>query len=69
MICFGESSLRHAVTEYIEHHYRQVRSHQGKENRQLFPSKHPDDPVPRDWPLVCQERLDGILRFYHQAAA
>jgi hypothetical protein len=69
MIFFGEASLRHAVTEYIEHHYRHERPHRGKENRLLIPSKRPDDPAPREGPVVCQERLGGTLSFYQQAAA
>jgi putative transposase len=38
MIFFGEASFQHAVTEYIEH-YHQERTHQGKDNRLLFPQQ------------------------------
>jgi hypothetical protein len=68
-IFFGEGSLRHAITEYVEHHYRHERPHQRKENRLLFPSKPPDDPAPRDGRVLCRERLGGMLRFYYRAAA
>jgi transposase InsO family protein len=67
MIFFGEASLRHAVTEYIAHHQHE-RPHQGKDNRLLFPL-HPSDPQPRDGPIVCRERLGGLLRFYHRKEA
>jgi transposase len=67
MIFFGEASLRYAVTEYIAHHQHE-RPHQGKENRILFPL-HPSDPQPRDGPIVCRERLGGLLRFYHRKEA
>jgi hypothetical protein len=69
MIFFGEASLNHAVKEYVEHHYRHERPHQRKDNLLLFPMKHPDHPTPRDGPVLCRERLGGILRFYHRAAA
>ncbi len=30
MIFFGKASLRHAVTEYVEHHYRHERQTRGR---------------------------------------
>ena len=68
MIFFGEASLQHAVTEYVEHHYLHERPHQGKDNRLLFPT-HPSDPRPRDGPVCRQERLGGLLKFYRREAA
>jgi transposase InsO family protein len=68
MIFFGEASLRHAVTEYVEHHYLHERPHQGKNNLLLFP-QHASDPLPRDGPVQCRERLGGLLKFYHRKAA
>jgi transposase InsO family protein len=67
MIFFGEASLHHAVTEYIEH-YHHERTHQGKENRLLFPL-HPADPSPHDRPVHCRKRLGGLLKFYCRQAA
>jgi len=63
----GEDSLRYAVTEYIEHHHHE-RTHQGKDNRLLFPLQ-PSDPKPRDGPVQCRELLGGLLKFYYKAAA
>src|SRR5213593_2654074 len=37
LILFGEASLRHALTQYVEH-YHHERNHQGKENVLLFPA-------------------------------
>jgi transposase InsO family protein len=68
MIFFGEASLRHAVTEYVEHHYLHERPHQGKNNLLLFP-QHTSDSLPRDGPVLCRERLGGLLKFYHREAA
>jgi hypothetical protein len=67
MIFLGEDSLRYAVTEYIEHHHHE-RTHQGKDNRLLFPLQ-PSDPKPRDGPVQCRERLGGLLKFYYKEAA
>src|SRR5438876_550142 len=38
LILFGESSLRRALQQYLEH-YHGERNHQGKDNRILFPSR------------------------------
>ncbi len=67
MIFFGEASLRHAVTEYIEH-YHAERPHQGIGNIIPFPTKRPDH-QPRDRPVVCRERLGGLLKSYHRKEA
>jgi transposase InsO family protein len=67
MIFFGETSFQRAVTEYIDH-YHLERPHQGKDNLLLFP--RPDsDAKPRDGPVVCKERLGGLLKYYHRMAA
>jgi putative transposase len=75
MIFFGEVSPHHAVGEYVEH-YHHERTHQGKDNRLLFPL-HPSDPSPRDGPpavsrvepVCCRKRLGGMLKFYCRQAA
>jgi hypothetical protein len=66
MIFFGEASLRHAVSEYVAH-YHEERTHQGRDNRLLFP-RQPSDPMPRDGPIKCRERLGGLLKFYYREA-
>ena len=37
LILFGEASLRHALTHYVEH-FHHARNHQGKGNVLLFPA-------------------------------
>ena len=65
VILFGERSLRRALGEYVAH-YHAERNHQGKSNVLLFPS---DSEHRREQPVQCRERLGGLLRFYHRAAA
>src|SRR5215471_8454390 len=40
LILFGETSLRRAVSEYLQH-YHHERNHQGKDNLLLFPAFAP----------------------------
>jgi putative transposase len=65
LILFGENSLRRAMREYIAH-YHVERNHQGKSNILLFPQT---TGMPRDERVECRERLGGLLRYYHRAAA
>ena len=65
VILFGESSLRQALSEYLEH-YHTERNHQGKGNVLLFPR---DADIRREQRVQCRERLGGLLRYYHQEAA
>jgi transposase InsO family protein len=66
MILFGEASLRHALTQYVEHFHHE-RNHQGKGNLLLFPPVSPD--AERAGPIQCRERLGGLLKYYaHEAA-
>src|SRR4029434_11165048 len=37
LILFGEASLQHALTQYVEHFHHE-RNHQGKGNMLLFPA-------------------------------
>jgi transposase InsO family protein len=66
LILFGEASLRHALTQYMEHFYHE-RNHQGKGHVLLF------SPVSQDkahaGPLRCRERLGGLLKYYERDAA
>ena len=66
MILFGEASLRHVLTHYIEH-YHHERNHQGKGNVRLFPVVSPG--TTRQGPVQCRERLGGLLKYYTCEAA
>ena len=65
MIILGERRLRYVIDEYVEH-YHGERPHQGIGNVLIQPTEVPpemDDPVAR------RDRLGGLLRSYHRAAA
>jgi putative transposase len=66
VILFGERSLRQALSEYVEH-YHAERNHQGKGNILLFPRD--TDTLHDQQPVLCRERLGGLLRHYHREAA
>jgi transposase InsO family protein len=66
MILFGEASLRHALTQYVEHFHHE-RNHQGKGNMLLFPTLSHD--TKRTGPMQCRERLGGLLKYYDYDAA
>jgi putative transposase len=66
LILFGEASLRHALTQYVEHFHHE-RPHQGQGNVLLFPSSSPSGR--RTGPIQCRARLGGLLKYYiHKAA-
>jgi len=67
LILFGEGSLRRALREYLLHFHHE-RNHQGKGNVLLFPASRARTLDPNA-PVHCRERLGGLLRYYHQAAA
>jgi hypothetical protein len=67
LILFGESSLRRAVANFCQH-YHAERNHQGKDNQLLFPRPAPAD-SPGRGTVRCQERLGGLLKYYHREAA
>ena len=66
VIVFGEASLRHALTPYVEH-FRHGRNHQGQGNVPLFPAVSQDRE--REDPIQCRERLGGLLKYYERKAA
>jgi putative transposase len=66
LILFGETSLRHALTQYVAHFHHE-RNHQGKGNVLLFPMVNQD--AERAGPLQCRERLGGLLKYYTCEAA
>jgi putative transposase len=66
MILFGERSLWHVLSEYVDH-YHQERNHQGKGNVLLFPSSSPA--AGDGGPIQCRQRLGGLLTYYEREAA
>ena len=64
LILFGEPALRTALRAYVEHFHGE-RNHLGKDNLLLFPQEEGR----RTGPVRCRERLGGLLKFYHRAAA
>ena len=67
LILFGESSLRHVLSNYTQHFHTE-RNHQGKGNVILFPT--PPDRMGETAGRICtRERLGGLLKFYHREAA
>ncbi|HMF99568.1 MAG TPA: hypothetical protein VKE96_34950, partial [Vicinamibacterales bacterium] len=61
----GEASLRRAVREFADH-YHHERNHQGLSNQLLVPlAEQPN----HDSHITCRERLGGLLKYYHRAAA
>lgn len=65
MIFFSESSLRHAIREYLVH-YHGERNHQGLANRILVPG---DEVGRASGEIQSRERLGGLLRHYYRKAA
>jgi len=65
MIFFGEPSLRRATNSFIRH-YHNERNHQGLGNEIIEPREDVGAIVGT---LECRERLGGILKYYHRAAA
>jgi putative transposase len=63
MICVGRASLERALGEYVAH-YRGERSHQGLGNE--IPARLPQQ---RGGAIQVAERLGGLLKYYHRAAA
>ncbi len=65
MIFFSERSLRKATREYAAHYHRE-RNHQGIDNRLIEPGGRVGS---ASSVVECNQRLGGMLRFYHRAAA
>ena len=63
MALLGETHLRRAVAEYVEHYHRE-RSHQGLGNR-LIEGERQSCPGP----IACHSRLGGLLNHYARRAA
>ena len=67
LILFGEASLRRAIQHFILH-YHEERNHQGKGNQLLFPLVVLSNATPQG-NVRCQQRLGGLLKYYHREAA
>ena len=52
------------LSEYLGH-FQGERNHQGKDTLLLFPTGE----IHATGPVRCRERLGGLLKFYHRAAA
>ncbi|MEZ5988363.1 MAG: integrase core domain-containing protein [Planctomycetota bacterium] len=65
LILFGEDRLRRVLREYVAH-YHTERPHQGIGNELIAP-----DPEGQatSGPVRVRERLGGLLKYYHRAAA
>jgi transposase InsO family protein len=66
MMLFGEASLRHALTQYVEHFHHE-RHQQGNGNVLLFPAV--SQGTEQQGPMQCRERLGGLLKYYTRDAA
>jgi putative transposase len=66
LILFGEASLRHALTQYVEHFHHE-RNHQGQGNVRLFPTVNQAPAC--EGAIRCRERLAGLLKYYTREAA
>ena len=47
-------------------HYHTERPHQGLGNRRII---EPAEPRPTEGPVLCRERLGGLLKSYYRQAA
>jgi hypothetical protein len=65
MILFGESSLRKAIQEFVQHYHRE-RNHQGLGSRLITPDEGTGD---RCGIVRRRQRLGGMLNYYYRAAA
>jgi len=66
LILFGAASLRHVLTQYVEHFHHE-RNHQGTGNVLLLPVVSQD--AERPGPIQRRERLGGLLKYYAREAA
>ena len=65
LLIFGEAHLRHLVQGYAAHHDRE-RPHQGLGSELVDPDPRVRN---RSGAIRRVDRLGGLLRFYHRAAA
>ena len=65
MIFLGETLLRKAVAQFLEH-YHTERNHQSLDNQIIQPG---DEVGRHEGDVQCRERLGGMLRYYYREAA
>ncbi|MBM4320426.1 MAG: transposase family protein, partial [Deltaproteobacteria bacterium] len=65
IVLLGERHLRLAIRYFMEH-YQGERPHQGLGNRSIAPS---EKVAVGTGPVMCRERLGGILNYYYRDAA
>lgn len=66
VVPMGERHLRRLIDEY-SHHYHLERPHQGLGKQMI--TQQSVEPRSRDGPVLCFDRLGGLLRFYRRKAA
>ena len=64
-ILFGEGSLRRALKNFCEHYHGE--RNQGRANKLLFPPPGPRRGIQGS--IRCQERVGGLLKYYHREVA
>ena len=65
MVMLGECALYYAIQQYLTHSHME-RNHQGLDNRLIAPVGAVGC---QTGPVVRQERLGGLLSYYHREAA
>ncbi|HEX7380268.1 MAG TPA: integrase core domain-containing protein [Pirellulales bacterium] len=65
MIFFSEKSLRNAINEFVIHFHHE-RNHQGLDNKIIDPGPEVGQ---TSGEVMCDERLGGMLNYYHRRAA
>jgi hypothetical protein len=70
-VVLGEDHLRYLVDEFVDGHYNRTRPHQGVGNLPLAEGYEPPTPQApsRAKEVLCEQRLGGLLKHYHLAAA
>ena len=66
LILVGIGSLERTLREYVDHHYRAERNHQGIGNQIIEPEAGVGGPNGK---IVRSDRLGGLLRYYRRVAA
>jgi putative transposase len=64
IVPLGERHLRRAVSQFVEH-YHLERNHQGLDNELITPML---EPANENAPIVCRDRLGGLMKHYSRAA-
>ena len=64
MILFGPRHVRYVIEQYMEH-YHLERPHKGVGGRIIQPQTLP----PTEGPVLCRQRLGGLLKTYYRQAA